>query len=64
MVKDAEMNAEEDKKVKELAESRNQGDALIHSTKKALSEHGDKPDAGEKKNRKRDQRVGRCLESR
>jgi len=48
MVKDAEMNAEEDKKVKELAESRNQGDALIHSTKKALAEHGDKLDAGEK----------------
>jgi len=34
MVKDAELNAEEDKKVKELAESRNQGDALVHSTKK------------------------------
>ncbi|MDP3785706.1 MAG: Hsp70 family protein, partial [Undibacterium sp.] len=48
MVKDAEMNAEEDKKVKELAESRNQGDALVHSTKKALTEHGDKLDAGEK----------------
>ncbi len=48
MVKDAELNAEEDKKVKELAESRNQGDALVHSTKKALSEHGDKLEAGEK----------------
>jgi len=48
MVKDAELNAEEDKKVKELAESRNQGDALVHSTKKALAEHGDKLDAGEK----------------
>ena len=48
MVKDAELNAEEDKKVKELAESRNQGDALVHSTKKALTEHGDKLDAGEK----------------
>jgi len=36
------------KKVKELAESRNQGDALVHSTKKALAEHGDKLDAGEK----------------
>eukprot|EP01030_Chromulinospumella_sphaerica_P028412 gene28412-28748_t len=32
MVKDAELNAEEDKKVKELAESRNQADALVHST--------------------------------
>ncbi|MBC3878359.1 molecular chaperone DnaK [Undibacterium sp. FT79W] len=48
MVKDAELNAEEDKKVRELAESRNQGDALVHSTKKALAEHGDKLDAGEK----------------
>jgi molecular chaperone DnaK len=48
MVKDAELNAEEDKKVKELAESRNQGDALAHSTKKALTEHGDKLEAGEK----------------
>ncbi len=48
MVKDAELNAEEDKKVKELADSRNQGDALVHSTRKALSEHGDKLDAGEK----------------
>lgn len=48
MVKDAELNAEEDKKAKELAESRNQGDALIHSTKKALAEHGEKLEAGEK----------------
>jgi molecular chaperone DnaK len=48
MVKDAELNAEEDKKVKELAESRNQGDALVHSTRKALTEYGDKLDAGEK----------------
>jgi molecular chaperone DnaK len=48
MVKDAELNAEEDKKVKELAESRNQADALVHSTKKSLTEYGDKLDAGEK----------------
>jgi molecular chaperone DnaK len=48
MVKDAELNAEEDKKVKELAESRNQGDALVHSTRKALTEHGDKLEAAEK----------------
>jgi molecular chaperone DnaK len=48
MVKDAELNAEEDKKVKELAESRNQGDALVHSTKKSLTEYGDKLDGGEK----------------
>src|SRR5262249_53585766 len=36
MVKDAELNAAEDQKAKELAESRNQGDALVHSTRKAL----------------------------
>jgi molecular chaperone DnaK len=48
MVKDAEANAEEDKKLRELADSRNQGDALVHSTKKALTEYGDKLDAGEK----------------
>ncbi|MFJ3044437.1 molecular chaperone DnaK [Herbaspirillum chlorophenolicum] len=48
MVRDAEANAEEDKRLKELAESRNQGDALVHSTKKALGEYGDKLAAGEK----------------
>jgi molecular chaperone DnaK len=48
MVKDAEVNAEEDKKVKELAESRNQADALVHSTRKSLTEYGDKLEAGEK----------------
>jgi molecular chaperone DnaK len=50
MVKDAELNAEEDKKVKELAEARNQGDALVHQTRKSLTEHGDKLDAGDKSN--------------
>jgi molecular chaperone DnaK len=48
MVKDAELNAEEDKKLKELAESRNQADALVHSTRKSLTEYGDKLEAGEK----------------
>jgi len=48
MVKDAEANAEEDKKARELADARNQADALIHSTRKALTEHGDKLEAGEK----------------
>jgi molecular chaperone DnaK len=48
MVKDAELNAEEDKKVKELAEARNQGDALVHQTKKSLTEHGDKLEGDEK----------------
>jgi molecular chaperone DnaK len=48
MVQDAEANAEEDKRLKEMAESHNQGDALVHSTRKALGEYGDKLDAGEK----------------
>jgi molecular chaperone DnaK len=48
MVRDAEANAEEDKRLKELAEAHNQGDALVHSTRKALTEHGDKLDAGDK----------------
>src|SRR5690554_2119082 len=48
MVQDAAAHAEEDKKAHELADARNQCDALIHSVKKALSEHGDKLDEGEK----------------
>ena len=48
MVKDAEANAEEDKKLHELVQSRNQAEALIHSVKKSLDEHGDKLDAAEK----------------
>jgi molecular chaperone DnaK len=48
MVRDAEANAEEDMRLKELAEAHNQGDAMIHSTRKALGEHGDKLEAGEK----------------
>ncbi len=48
MVKDAEVNAEEDKKALALAKSRNEADALIHSTKKSLTEYGDKISAEEK----------------
>jgi molecular chaperone DnaK len=48
MVKDAELNAAEDKKKVELAQSRNQAEAMAHSVKKSLSEHGDKLDAAEK----------------
>ncbi|OYX41197.1 MAG: molecular chaperone DnaK [Rhodobacterales bacterium 32-67-9] len=44
MVKDAEANAESDKKRKELVEAKNQAESLIHSTRKALEEHGDKVD--------------------
>jgi len=42
MVKDAEAHASEDKKRKELVEAKNQADAAVHSTEKALAEHGDK----------------------
>ena len=48
MVRDAEANAEEDKRLKEVAEAHNQGDALVHSTRKSLTEYGDKLDAAEK----------------
>jgi molecular chaperone DnaK len=48
MVKDAEANAEEDKKLRELVDARNSAEGLIHSTKKSLTEYGDKLDAGEK----------------
>jgi len=48
MVKDAEINAAEDHKLRELAESRNQGESLVHSTKKSVAEYGDKLDAAEK----------------
>ena len=48
MVKDAELNAAEDKKKLELVQARNQADALVHSVRKSLTEHGDKLDAGEK----------------
>ena len=48
MVKDAEENAEEDKKLRELVDAKNTAEALIHSTKKALEEHGASLEAGEK----------------
>jgi molecular chaperone DnaK len=48
MVKDAEANAAEDKKVLELVTARNTADALAHSTKKALEEHGASLEASEK----------------
>jgi molecular chaperone DnaK len=44
MVKEAEANAAADKVRKELVEAANGADSLIHSTEKALSEHGDKID--------------------
>ncbi|WP_426143167.1 molecular chaperone DnaK [Pseudomonas sp. DWP3-1-2] len=48
MVRDAEVNAEEDRKFEELAAARNQGDALVHSTRKMISDAGDKVTAEEK----------------
>jgi len=48
MVKDAEANKAEDEKRKQLVEARNQGDALVHSTEKAVAEHGDKVGPEEK----------------
>ena len=45
MQKDAELHAEEDKKRRELVETKNQADALVHSTEKSLKELGDKVDA-------------------
>jgi molecular chaperone DnaK len=48
MVKDAEANAAEDKRKLELVTARNHADAMVHSVKKSLGEHGDKLDAGEK----------------
>lgn len=48
MVKDAEANAESDKKKKELIEAKNQADSLIYSTEKTVKEHGDKISAEDK----------------
>jgi molecular chaperone DnaK len=48
MVKDAELHAEDDKKVHELADARNQADGMVHMVKKSLTEYGDKLDAAEK----------------
>ncbi len=50
MVKDAELNADADKKKKELVEIRNQADTLIYSTEKSLADHGDKLDEATKNN--------------
>jgi molecular chaperone DnaK len=48
MVKDAEENAEEDRKLREVVDARNSAEALVHSTKKSLEEHGASLDASEK----------------
>jgi len=48
MVKDAEAHADEDRKTRELVDTRNQADSTVHMVRKALSEHGDKLGADEK----------------
>ncbi|AIR70580.1 molecular chaperone DnaK [Dickeya fangzhongdai] len=48
MVRDAEANAEADRKFEELVQARNQGDHLLHSTRKQLEETGDKLAAADK----------------
>jgi len=48
MVRDAEANAEEDRKFEELVTARNQGDGIVHATRKMISESADKITAEEK----------------
>jgi molecular chaperone DnaK len=48
MVKDAELHAEDDRKMHELVNARNHADAMIHATNKSLHDLGDKVDADEK----------------
>jgi molecular chaperone DnaK len=48
MVADAEAHAAEDKKFRELVESRNRADALVHATEKSLAELGDKVSGGDR----------------
>src|SRR5213075_1358863 len=49
MVKDAEAHADEDKKRKAQVEAKNHAEALLHSTEKALAEHGSKVGEAERK---------------
>ncbi|MGB3028333.1 molecular chaperone DnaK [Paradevosia shaoguanensis] len=48
MVKEAEQNADADKKKREAVEAKNQGESLIHSTEKSLKDYGDKVSAEDK----------------
>jgi molecular chaperone DnaK len=49
MVKDAEANAAEDKKRREAVDAKNHADSLVHSTEKALAEHGSKIEESERR---------------
>ncbi|KPK55679.1 MAG: molecular chaperone DnaK [Thiotrichales bacterium SG8_50] len=48
MIKDAEAHADEDRQARELADTRNQADSMIHGVKKSMTEMGDKLDGAEK----------------
>jgi len=49
MVKDAEANAAEDKKRREAVDAKNHADSMVHSTEKALAEHGSKVEESERR---------------
>ncbi|AWM10449.1 molecular chaperone DnaK [Bradyrhizobium japonicum] len=61
MVKDAEANAEADKKRREAVTAKNEADGLVHSTEKALAEHGSK--VGETERRAIEDAVGDLKEA-
>jgi molecular chaperone DnaK len=48
MVKDAELHASEDKERREMVDAKNQGESMIHTAEKSLSEHGDKVSEADK----------------
>ncbi|TVQ39359.1 MAG: molecular chaperone DnaK [Spirochaetaceae bacterium] len=48
MVKEADLHAEEDKRIRQLAEARNEADSLIYSTEKSLTDYGDKLEESDK----------------
>ncbi|MDB4521946.1 molecular chaperone DnaK [Gammaproteobacteria bacterium] len=50
MVRDAEEHADDDRKAKELVDARNQGDAMLHSVRKSLTDLADKVEASDKEN--------------
>ena len=64
MMKDAELNAEEDRKRRELVEAKNNADQLVYSVDKTIKDLGDKVDAGEiEKANEAKEKVTTALES-
>ena len=64
MMKDAELNAEEDRKRNELVEAKNEADQLVYSVDKTIKDLGDKVDAGEiEKANEAKEKVKTALES-